>query len=65
MPHPPMTDKRRWITLLNSAGAIAARFEFMITLTLAPILAQVFFGETDTKAHLRATRGFDTWGMTF
>ena len=51
--------------LLNSAGAIAARFEFMITLTLAPILAQVFFGETDTKAHLRATRGFDTWGMTF
>ena len=43
MPHPPMTDKRRWTTLLNSAGAIAARFEFMITLTLAPILAQVFF----------------------
>ena len=65
MPHPPMIDKRRWITLLNSAGAIAARFEFMITLTLAPILAQVFSGEPDTMAHLRAALGFDTWGMTF
>jgi hypothetical protein len=60
-----MIDKRRGTTLFNSAGAIAARFEFKMTHALAPISAQVFFGETDSNAHLRATRGFDTWGMTF
>lgn len=43
--------------MLSSVGEIVEWFDFMIYLTLAPILARVFFGETDTKTHLLATLG--------
>ena len=52
-----MADKRRWTVLLSSVGEIVEWFDFMIYLTLAPILARVFFGETDSKTHLLATLG--------
>jgi len=52
-----MTHQRRWTVLLSSVGEIVEWFDFMIYLTLAPILARVFFGEADSKTHLLATLG--------
>jgi MHS family proline/betaine transporter-like MFS transporter len=43
--------------LFSSLGEIVEWFDFMIYLSLVPILARVFFGETNTKAHLFAVLG--------
>jgi MHS family proline/betaine transporter-like MFS transporter len=43
--------------LFSSVGEIVEWFDFMIYLSLVPILARVFFGETHAKAHLFAILG--------
>jgi len=43
--------------LFSSLGEIVEWFDFMIYLSLVPILAQVFCRETHTTAHLAATLG--------
>ncbi|MCK5089615.1 MAG: MFS transporter, partial [Hyphomicrobiaceae bacterium] len=43
--------------LFSSVGEIVEWFDFMIYLSLVPILARVFFGETHTKTHLFAILG--------
>jgi MHS family proline/betaine transporter-like MFS transporter len=52
-----MTHWRRRTVLFSSVGEIVEWFDFMIYLSLVPILARVFFGETHTKAHLFAVLG--------
>ena len=54
---PPMTHQRRRTVLFSSVGEIVEWFDFMIYLSLVPILARVFFGETHTKTHLFAILG--------
>lgn len=54
---PPTPHWRRRTVLLSSVGEIVEWFDFMIYLSLVPILARVFFGETHTKAHLFAILG--------
>jgi len=52
-----MTHQRRRTVLFSSVGEIVEWFDFMIYLSLVPILARVFFGETHTKTHLFAILG--------
>lgn len=52
-----MPHWRRRTVLFSSVGEIVEWFDFMIYLSLVPILARVFFGETHTKAHLFAILG--------
>lgn len=52
-----MPHWRRRTVLFSSVGEIVEWFDFMIYLSLVPILARVFFGETQTKAHLFAILG--------
>jgi len=52
-----MPHWRRRTVLFSSVGEIVEWFDFMIYLSLVPILARVFFGETHAKAHLFAILG--------
>lgn len=54
---PPVPHWRRRTVLFSSVGEIVEWFDFMIYLSLVPILARVFFGETHTKTHLFAILG--------
>jgi len=54
--HQATGDRRRTI-LLSSLGEIVEWFDFMIYLSLAPILAKVFFPSSDGRTSLFATLG--------
>ncbi len=54
---PPVPHWRRRTVLFSSVGEIVEWFDFMIYLSLVPILARVVFGEIYTKTHLFAILG--------
>jgi MFS transporter, MHS family, proline/betaine transporter len=56
-PAAPAAKARRRTILLSSLGEIVEWFDFMIYLSLAPILAKVFFPSSDGRTSLFATLG--------